>query len=446
MKFNLNIKQKILIVALIPFCGLFYFSVSEIFNKLEIVNESKKTDELIQFATKISSLAHEIQKERGLSAAFLRGGEGGNKFKDSLLAQMGSVNQKRQELDGFSNTINPLSFGKDVKKEYDEMFSALDKIEGYRAKIFSFSVSPENAIEFYSSIIDSSLHIIQHVSFASFNSEISPLVTLYTNFLEEKENAGIERARGAVALVRNKFENGQYEKFIASVVSQENSRRAYSHQVAILGFSDYFREKTVDPVFAETLAMRNTLIEKHSVGNFGLDSEVWFNKMTTKIDILKEIEKMLADSLISKTLIIKEHAQKGIQISLLAIALLLFVILASTLSIVVSIVTPIKKIQDGVREITDGNMDTRIEIKGSDELSELANSFNQMTAALKKSKSEILFYSENLEKRVKDKTKELDAKLSELETFNKLLVGRELKMMDLKKEVENLKTQHPPIA
>ncbi len=43
-----------------------------------------------------------------------------------------------------------------------------------------------------------------------------------------------------------------------------------------------------------------------------------------------------------------------------------------------------------------------------------------------------------LEKKVSEKTKELQSKIKELEIFNKLAVGRELKMVELKKKIKEL--------
>jgi len=44
-----------------------------------------------------------------------------------------------------------------------------------------------------------------------------------------------------------------------------------------------------------------------------------------------------------------------------------------------------------------------------------------------------------LEEQVKERTKELQEKVEELERFHRLAVGRELKMIELKKEIEKLK-------
>lgn len=53
--------------------------------------------------------------------------------------------------------------------------------------------------------------------------------------------------------------------------------------------------------------------------------------------------------------------------------------------------------------------------------------------------TEIKSLHESLEKKVKERTKELQERVVELERFHKLTVGRELKMLELKKEIARLK-------
>lgn len=49
--------------------------------------------------------------------------------------------------------------------------------------------------------------------------------------------------------------------------------------------------------------------------------------------------------------------------------------------------------------------------------------------------------AESLEHQVKERTKELNKRLEELEKFRELTIGRELKMVELKKEIEKLKAE-----
>jgi nitrogen-specific signal transduction histidine kinase len=56
-----------------------------------------------------------------------------------------------------------------------------------------------------------------------------------------------------------------------------------------------------------------------------------------------------------------------------------------------------------------------------------------------KLEEEKMKHSERLETKVKERTRELAEKLKEVESLNKTMVGRELKMMKLKEEIERLK-------
>jgi hypothetical protein len=48
-------------------------------------------------------------------------------------------------------------------------------------------------------------------------------------------------------------------------------------------------------------------------------------------------------------------------------------------------------------------------------------------------------YTKGLESKVAERTEELDKRVQELEALNKTMIGREVKMVDLKKEIEDLK-------
>ncbi len=105
------------------------------------------------------------------------------------------------------------------------------------------------------------------------------------------------------------------------------------------------------------------------------------------------------------------------------------------------ITKPIISLRNAAIEIGKGKLDTKIEIKTKDEIGELAAAFDQMTKDLQESRVELEKYSKELEKKVRERTKELESKMAELERFNKLAVGRELKMVELKKTIKKLEEQ-----
>jgi two-component system NtrC family sensor kinase len=87
---------------------------------------------------------------------------------------------------------------------------------------------------------------------------------------------------------------------------------------------------------------------------------------------------------------------------------------------------PLKKISIATKEIANGKLDQKIEIKSNDEIGTLADSFNQMVIALKKANQELVKWGEILEEKVKEKTKELEMAQAQLLQSEKLAVVGQL--------------------
>lgn len=99
---------------------------------------------------------------------------------------------------------------------------------------------------------------------------------------------------------------------------------------------------------------------------------------------------------------------------------------------------PILKLAQASNKVASGNFNISVKIKTGDEIEFLAGSFNHMVKDLKNSRKKLEEWGESLDKKVREKTKELHEKVEELEKFNKFSVKRELKMIELKKERETL--------
>jgi len=103
------------------------------------------------------------------------------------------------------------------------------------------------------------------------------------------------------------------------------------------------------------------------------------------------------------------------------------------------VITPILELNKGVNEIAIGNFNFKIKKHSKDEIGELSDSFNKMAQEIKTANLEIKKHEHELEKQVEKRTKELQDKIEQLEKFQRLTVGREIKMVELKKQLEELK-------
>ena len=95
------------------------------------------------------------------------------------------------------------------------------------------------------------------------------------------------------------------------------------------------------------------------------------------------------------------------RIVLYALAILLFILLPSALFLHSMVYKPIRSLIRGTKEVAHGNLDYTITPQGRNEIALLAHSFNRMTENLKRAQAELTGWSQTLEKRVEEKTREL---------------------------------------
>lgn len=88
--------------------------------------------------------------------------------------------------------------------------------------------------------------------------------------------------------------------------------------------------------------------------------------------------------------------------------------------------SPLQALRDEAIKINEGNYDVHVQVISNDEIGELSTVFNEMGEKLRVS-------YRGLQDKVEEKTKELNEKVVSLEKLNELMVGRELKMLELKK-------------
>lgn len=126
--------------------------------------------------------------------------------------------------------------------------------------------------------------------------------------------------------------------------------------------------------------------------------------------------------------------------ALVVLGVLLFAVLTGIVYVVAGIINkPIKDLVETTEAFGHGNLNRRAKVFSSDELGHLSESFNHMADELSD------LYSK-MEEKVADQTAQLRAseerlkeKLEETEKLNNVMIGRELRMVELKEEIKRLK-------
>ncbi len=120
---------------------------------------------------------------------------------------------------------------------------------------------------------------------------------------------------------------------------------------------------------------------------------------------------------------------------------------------------PLSLLKEGVDKTRKGDLKHKVKVDAKNEIKDLAESFNEMILEIKNYQQileerkdileirvrartkELKELADSLDEQVKERTKELQKRVNELERFHKLTVGRELRMVELKKEIKKIKDE-----
>jgi len=372
---NIKIRNKLLLMLVLPLLGFTIFSIWGLTNKKQVVNEMDNLQQLAKLSVKVSALVHELQKERGLTAGFL--GSKGQSFSNELTKQRKTTDLKIGELKSFYKGFYKKKFTT-LQKGVNVAFNELGELSGKRGAIDNMSITTPMAIGYYTRINADFLGTVSIVSKLNTNAELSGLLFSYLNFLQGKERAGIERAVLNNTFGSGKFQPGMFHKFNELVAEQNTYFRIFQN-FAPKNIRSFYQKKLSGNIVDEVGRMRKQAFEfAADSGKFNVDAAYWFKTKTAEIDLLKEVEDYTSTFFIDKTDRIESVASTEFLLLTILIIFVLLVTFFASFYLSRKITGPLSEISQKSQRIALGDIDQHLDYEGKDEIGELALSFHQV--------------------------------------------------------------------
>ncbi len=376
---KMSIKQKLILIMSIPLCIVILLAAKLGYDSFIYHKNLKNLDHVIVLSTKIGALVHETQKERGMTAGFL--GSQGKKFHDTLPKQRELTNERLKDMKNFLSTFNSKYFGQEFNKNLDESLEQLAKLSNIRTNVSALNIKASDAIGYYTNTNSILLNTISSITKLSNSAKVSQDIIAYLNFLLSKERAGIERAVGTNTFARDNFGEGMKAKFYTLIAAQNSYMDSFL-KVADNGAKEFYYKTVKGQAVDEVNKMRKIALFNGIDSNFGVDSTYWFNTITSKINLLKEVENYLAEHLIETISSEKKEATFDMILFgiLSAIGIAITLILARTIAFTILLdVDSVKKgLTDFFAFINFEKDDIHLEIVDSkDELGMMSKIINE---------------------------------------------------------------------
>ncbi|WP_451962136.1 methyl-accepting chemotaxis protein [Arcobacter lacus] len=376
---KLSIKQKLILIMLIPLIVVILLDAKLAVDSFSASRNLKALDNVVELSTKIGALVHEAQKERGMTAGFL--GSKGEKFKTELPNQRTKTDEKISEFKTFLSTFDKSSYNPDLMENLDNGIKKLEELSNVRNSVNTLSMTAPVAIAYYTETNKLFLNVIGTVIKLSTNANVSQELVAYMNFLLSKERAGIERAVGTNTFAKNAFDLELKTKFY-TLVAEQNAYLDSFMKVSTKEAIDFYKTTMQDNSVEEVEKMRKIALYSGKESDFNVDANYWFKTITEKINLLKKVEDHLSENLISTIRKELSEAQRNMIIfSLLStFGIALTMILARTIAFTILIdVDSVKKGVENFFAFINFEKDDieLIKVKSNDELGIMSKIINK---------------------------------------------------------------------
>ena len=241
-------------------------------------------------------------------------------------------------------------------------------------------------------------------------------ITLHNETDKQKITSRIESLRNQISIIDETAKNPQAREILSDIISKTDELQSVAESLIYAHDNEMNETGKYDPENDKEL-----ILKLNKASSAIREDGVKLTELETRLKAEQE-----------------ETAKKNAEFLynvILAIGVVaVFVALIIGYFIAKNITNSVMKLKNFTDDIGRGKFDTKTEVKSKDEIGELSEAFDKMVQNLKRSQEDVRNYTKELEK----SKKELESKINDFEQYKKLTVGRELKMVELKKKIEEL--------
>ncbi|MEO1924192.1 MAG: nitrate- and nitrite sensing domain-containing protein, partial [Nautiliaceae bacterium] len=217
---KLSIKQKLMLLVGVPLTFLVILAGYLIYDTYNQFKEDKNFKKvLVMSAEYMPNLLVELQKERGLSSAYIA--NNGKKFKAELDAQRRKTDIALRKLKNYIKSHDIPKIDSHVYKSYKKAFNKLRNLNDIRNKINNLQIDVIDEIKYFSNVNRTFLLSKDELLKYSVNEHIIEGVDKFFKVLWLTEYAGKERAYLAYLLSTGKLRNDIIVEWYSTVSAQK---------------------------------------------------------------------------------------------------------------------------------------------------------------------------------------------------------------------------------
>jgi hypothetical protein len=353
---NLSLRPKIALILLLPVAALLLLAGLRIGSSVSTSRQAAQVRGLTEFALRGTALAHELQRERGLSLAGLLA----RKPPPALRQQRATTNRA---LATYRESAAELDAGALAPATAEKLAGAGNRLKGLsrlRADVSRGSVTPAAMLDYYNTTVADLLNTNRGLASGIADPQLAQRVGAFVAVSRIKELAALEREQVSEVLDRGRFAPGQFRRFTSTlstraVLLAEFRAAADDAQRAV------FVDTLVGPEVQRARELQATAIAGEDAPLLEIDPAEWWTVNSTEIDLLRRVEDRLGAAAVDASRADESAARTRAALDAAAVLLVLALAIGLSLVVVRSLLRPLGLLRSSAEEVAHTQLPSVVE-------------------------------------------------------------------------------------
>ncbi|WMS41576.1 methyl-accepting chemotaxis protein [Acuticoccus sp. MNP-M23] len=379
----MRLGTRIMLVAAAPLLGLAALASSLLYEDMKSVARAERAAIAIRDAPFYSNLAHQLQKERGMSAGFVSS-KGDATFNAALTNQRTVADDARKQLEPVVKRELELAKPDSPFAEHNlKLLELLETLPEVREQVTALNTPVATVVADYTEIVSMLLVIASDAAIEADDHATQRAAGVYAAILQAKETAGLERAVGSVGFAQHSFPQPLYKRF-AELGASQALLVALARKSATDDLRVTIDETLTGPAFDRVQEMREEVhawVEGNDIAPIA--APVWFDAATERISAFKTLDNIIADRTLELAEIHFDDARGKAVIQGSFALVVIIVCIVVTFLTVRSTQRPINAVLPKLRRIGEGDTSVVVtEVNRRDEIGDIGRALEAMRLAL----------------------------------------------------------------
>jgi len=424
---NVSIRSKLIAILVGPLLALTILASVGIGTNLADSVKAGRVNDLSQFAGKLTSLVHELQKERSLSWSYV--GSRRTTGSDALSTQRGATDRAveayKGAVKGAVAGLDATGTGRGLKQALEHGVEVLGTLKVQRRAIDSEQLagpgeaeaselggigagprpeaghspvdSVEHALDQYTDTVGDLLNVNSQIAFDNAGNDPGLQRTLTTLVALSRLKEFNDQERGFVSQVlgNGRFEQGQFAQY-AAIVAGENLWSGQFQGAANAEQRRIFDATVAGPEVAESQKLQRVVLASEGAPKINIQQQRWYLAMSSRVELLRRVEQGLSTEVGNLSSQLKESADRRALLYSIALTIVLWLAVGLSLFTARSMVGPLRLLKDAADEVARRKLPGVVErlqrservdletetapiaITSKDEIGQVAEAFNEV--------------------------------------------------------------------